>query len=107
MAKDVSKNPFAMFFRKITGMDLTANNEVPMQGRFPSSENRNHTLDTFMGDQSAYFGNNNEYDFFAGIESDPLPQIESDVSQFNSRLNLTYDLPSTKRVNRFNAQNKG
>lgn len=105
MRKDVSKNPFAMFFGKISGTDLTGNKSVQGSGGLPSAPTRNNSLDDLVGDQAGYFGNNDDYDFYQHQKYDCLPNVVDPATHVNSRLDLVYELPSTKRVNRFNAQN--
>ena len=105
-SRDVSKNPFRMFFGKINGADLTGN-AVMRDSKFASQSTRYNSLDHLVGDQSSYFGNDNDYDFFKGIKADPVEKIMDEVEFYNSHLDLNYDLPSTVNVGRFNAQNGG
>lgn len=106
MRKDVSRGPYGMYFGRINGVDITGNN-LEMQTKFASEGTRYNSLNHLQGDQSDYFGNDNDYNFFLAPKMDALPQVMDQVEFFNSHLDLNYDLPSTTNVGRFNAQTGG
>lgn len=89
---------------RVVRQNITGNDDAIVPTAFPSSENRLNTLDTVAGQNN--YGENGGFDF--EMSEDDLPQmIEDPVDQFNSRLDLVYDMPSTERVTRYNSQNKG
>lgn len=87
----------------VVRQNITGNDEGPTPTEFASTPNRNHTLDTVAGLNN--YGDNGGFEF-----SEPslnVPHIETDaVLQFNSRLDLENDLPSTQNVHRYVVQNK-
>ncbi len=102
-------HPFKMFINQISGKDITGNsdggNRNLLKG-FASTPTRNASLNPMAGgDISAdYFGSPEDYDFAVPINDDALPRDMRPVDFLKSRLDLSYDLPSTRYVSRYNAQ---
>lgn len=97
-------SPFQMFFRKITGTNLTNNDKGSATAReagLASTPTRNMSLNPLAGGQTAdaIYGSDTDYDF--SVDSDVLPEIEGAVTQFNSLLDLRRDLPSVTNTQRF------
>lgn len=100
---------------KVSGKNMTENNTNTGGGishkiKFASESTRTNTLDDVVGggDGANMFGANNEYDFSVHPDADHgMKSLMGQVEQFNSRLDLQSEMPSTRNVNRFNSQNKG
>lgn len=88
---------------KIVRQNITGNDDSLVPLKFPSSENRNNSLDEIAGVNN--FGENGGFDLEMPEEGFPENQTDP-VIHFNSRLDLQHDLPSTVRVGRYVYQNK-
>lgn len=86
---------------KIVGQNIAGNDEAVVPTKYASSENRNNTLDELTGLNN--FAENGGFDLSMPEEGFPENQTDT-VVQFNSRLDLNYELPSTVNVSRYNTQ---
>ncbi|PWU11829.1 MAG: hypothetical protein C5B47_00265 [Verrucomicrobia bacterium] len=87
---------------KITGQNLTNADVSERNARFSSESTRDLRLTRNFENESEY-GEDCDYDFFGDQESNG--EILEAVTQFNSRLDLSSDLPSTGNNRRFVKQN--
>lgn len=79
--------------KQITGKDLTGNRGRSNPGNYASLPTRNLQVYEHAHDHVG-----GAADFDLSMEDDPTPPIENDlVTFFNSRQDLEYNLPSTRK----------
>jgi hypothetical protein len=87
----------------ITGKDITGNKGIENYGK-ASDPTRYSSLDDLVKSDKGFVGYDNDYDFIG--DGEPDDEIFEAVTQFNSRLDLDYELPSTRNPSKWTAQNK-
>jgi hypothetical protein len=90
---------------RIVGFDLTGRLDIEEEKKFASLKSRTHRY--YEAERNPYGSNGLDAEIAFDLDEDHFEKNEPDAVRFlNSRLDLEYDLPSTKNVSRFNAQNK-